>query len=334
MILGDTCTRDCGFCAVRHGVPGAVDEDEPRRIGQAAAELGLDFVVVTSVTRDDLADGGAGHFAATIRALREAGEGNGKAGILRGDEERRALRMTSSSESQDKNGPKGGPADLRSASPFGPSASQGGGQDESKGAAGINARPTAGQGESQGEGKGGERRGINPRPTESEGGIQVEVLVPDFRGSREALATVLAARPTVLNHNVETIERLHGTVRPQADYRRSLGVLAAAKEMAPDIAVKSGFMVGLGETDEEVRALLEDLRGTGCDLVTIGQYLRPTRRHLAVERYVEPEGFASYAAWARELGFAHVASGPFVRSSYQAAEAARTAKAHTKSRAG
>ncbi len=226
MILGDTCTRDCGFCAVKHGIPGAVDPDEPRRVADAAREMGLDFVVVTSVTRDDLKDGGAGQFAATIRALK---------------------------------------------------------------------------------------------------GMQVEVLVPDFGGDRALLAVVMEAGPTVLNHNVETIERLHPTVRPQAGYQRSLAVLAAAKEMAPGRPVKSGFMVGLGEDDDEVRAMLADLRAAGCDIVSIGQYLRPTRRHLPVERYVEPERFDEYAEWARELGFAYAASGPFVRSSYRASDAARVA---------
>ncbi|MCD6351205.1 MAG: lipoyl synthase [Armatimonadetes bacterium] len=230
MILGDVCTRDCGFCAVAHGKPGPLDPQEPDKVAEAAVELGLDYVVVTSVTRDDLPDGGAEHFAATIRALRD--------------------RLP---------------------------------------------------------------------------GVGVEVLIPDFMGSVEALATVLEARPTVLNHNVETVARLQKTVRPQASYERSLRVLEHSRELAPSIPTKSGLMVGLGETDEEVYSTLKDLRLVGCDLVTIGQYLRPTRRHLPVERYVPPEQFAQYRRWAQELGFKHVAADPFVRSSYKAAEAAREA---------
>jgi lipoic acid synthetase len=257
MILGDTCTRDCGFCAVKHGIPGAVDPDEPRRVADAAREMGLDFVVVTSVTRDDLEDGGAGQFAATVRALKGQSEGEGESQkeILRAG--RRA-------------------------------------QDDSVGGA-------------------------------AREGMQVEVLVPDFGGDEALLAVVMETEPTVLNHNVETIERLHATVRPQARYERSLGVLAAAKRMAPGRPVKSGFMVGLGEDDDEVRTLLGDLRAAGCDIVSIGQYLRPTRKHLEVQRYVEPERFDEYAEWARGMGFLYAASGPFVRSSYQAAEAARAA---------
>ncbi|MGD9517973.1 MAG: lipoyl synthase [Armatimonadota bacterium] len=230
MILGDICTRDCGFCAVRHGQPPAVDPEEPYRVARAAAKLGLDFLVVTSVTRDDLPDGGAGHFAATIRAV----------------------------------------------------------------------------------------RGHLPQ-------VGIEVLIPDFLGSREALATVLDAGPTVLNHNIETVRRLQPFVRPQAAYGRSLGVLATAKELVSDLPTKSGLMVGLGETDDEIRETLQDLRTVGCDLVTIGQYLRPSRRHLPVDRYVPPEGFEEYRRWAQALGFKYVASDPFVRSSYGAAEAAREA---------
>jgi len=230
MILGDLCTRDCRFCAVAHGRPAPPDPDEPRRVAEAAAHLGLDFVVVTSVTRDDLPDGGAAHFAATIEALR--------------------ARLPQ---------------------------------------------------------------------------VGVEVLIPDFSGRRECLRTVLSAQPTVVNHNIETVRRLSPHIRPQADYERSLRVLAAAKELAPDLPVKSGLMVGLGETDEEVYATLRDLRGVGCDLVTIGQYLRPSPRQLPVDRYVPPESFRVYEAWAKNLGFAHAACGPFVRSSYQAAEAARAA---------
>jgi lipoic acid synthetase len=228
MILGTVCTRNCGFCAIDHGPPASVDPEEPSRVAEAAAMLRLHHVVVTSVTRDDLPDGGARHFAATVEAVRE---------LL----------------------------------------------------------PEAG----------------------------VELLVPDFGSSTEALGLVMAARPDVLNHNVETISRLYPRVRPQADYCRSLRLLQEARRMAPAALVKSGFMVGLGEDDDEIGALLRDLRNSGVDSVTIGQYLQPTQRHLPVERYVEPEAFERYAAAARRMGFAHVLSGPLVRSSYHAAEAAR-----------
>ncbi len=226
LILGRVCTRDCRFCAVEHGRPEPVDPEEPERVAEAVDELGLDFVVVTSVTRDDLPDGGAGQFAATIEAVR--------------------------------------------------------------------------------------RR----RP-----GTLVEVLVPDFRGDEEALRTVLKAQPAVLNHNVETVRRLQKIIRPAADYDRSLWVLRRARELAPDIPTKSGIIVGLGETDEEIRETMRDLRRVGCEILTIGQYLRPTRRHIAVDRYVPPEQFEVYRRWGEEMGFAYVASGPFVRSSYRAAEA-------------
>ena len=230
LILGSRCTRNCGFCAVASGAPEPLDDDEPRRVALAAERLGLRYVVVTSVTRDDLPDGGAAHFARTITALHEA-------------------------------------------------------------------LPEA----------------------------QVEVLIPDFQGDRAALATVLSAGPAVLNHNLETVRRLQATVRPQAAYATSLGVLAAAGEIAPQIPRKSGLMVGLGETDEEIRAALADLAAAGVSIVTLGQYLRPTARHLPVERYVPPGQFEVYADWAREAGLAHVASSPFVRSSYHAAEAAAAA---------
>ncbi|MCX7597404.1 MAG: lipoyl synthase [Armatimonadetes bacterium] len=232
MILGDVCTRDCRFCAVPCGRPALPDPDEPRRVAEAAARLGLEFVVVTSVTRDDLPDGGAAHFAASIQALR--------------------ARL-----------------------------------------------PQAG----------------------------IEVLVPDFLGRRASLETVVAACPTVLNHNIETVRRLSTIVRPQADYERSLTLLATAKELAPQLPVKSGLMVGLGERDEEVYETLVDLRAAGCDIVTVGQYLRPSPHQLPVDRYVNPEGFHLYETWARELGFVHAASGPFVRSSYHAAQAAKEALA-------
>ena len=236
LILGKRCTRDCGFCAVASGAPEAVEEDEPERVALAAQRLGLRFVVVTSVTRDDLPDGGAGQFARTITAL----------------------------------------------------------------------------------------RGALPE-------CQVEVLTPDFQGSRATLETVLAAGPAIFNHNLETVRRLQATVRPQASWEVSLGVLRAAGEIAPEIPRKSGLMVGLGETDEEIRAALGELAGAGVSLVTIGQYLRPTARHLPVARYVPPEQFETYATWAREAGLTHAACGPFVRSSYHAAEAAAAAQPCTSS---
>jgi lipoic acid synthetase len=202
-----------------------VDPEEPRRVAEAAAMLGLQHVVVTSVTRDDLPDGGAGHFAATIEAIRE----------------------------------------------------------------------------------------LLP-------GARVEVLVPDFTGEAEALAVVMAARPEVLNHNVETVPRLYPEVRPQADYRRSLELLRRASVMTAEAVTKSGFMVGLGEREQEVVDLLEDLRAAAVQSVTIGQYLQPTRRHLPVVEYVAPEVFERYNEAARELGFSYVLSGPLVRSSYHAGE--------------
>ena len=226
MILGGVCTRNCGFCAVASGPPETVDPEEPTRVGLAARELGLAHVVVTSVTRDDLSDGGSAHFAATIRAIRESC----------------------------------------------PDAS-------------------------------------------------VEVLTPDFDGERDCVATVCAAQPDIYNHNVETVARLQPVVRPQADYERSLQVLRWAAELCPSSATKSGFMVGIGETDREVQELLGELVRTGCQLLTIGQYLQPSPRHLPVDRYVPPSRFDGYAEEARALGFAFVASGPFVRSSYRAKEA-------------
>ena len=226
MILGNQCTRRCGFCAVQKGQPLPVDPDEPRRVAEACEHLGLRHAVVTSVNRDDLKDGGAGHFAAVIRAIR--------------------ARIP---------------------------------------------------------------------------GCRVEVLVPDFQGSREAMKTVLDASPDVLNHNIETVPRLYREVRFGARYERSLEMLAFAAELRPDIPVKSGLMVGLGETDDEVISTLRDLRRHGVSIVTIGQYLRPTLQHLPVLRYVTPELFAEYRRAAQELGFEHVESGPFVRSSYHAAEA-------------
>jgi lipoic acid synthetase len=225
MILGNTCTRNCRFCAVEHGRPQAVEQDEPERVAEAARRLGLKHVVVTSVTRDDLPDGGAGHFAATIGALRAA-------------------------------------------------------------------LPEA----------------------------YIEVLTPDFRGDEKALAIVARAKPDIFNHNVETVPRLYEKVRPQADYRRSLQVLKKIKELDPAIYTKSGLMVGLGETTAEVLQVMADLRSVDCDILTIGQYLRPSAGHLEIKEFVTPDTFAWYAEKGREMGFLYVASAPFVRSSYHAAE--------------
>jgi lipoic acid synthetase len=228
MILGNVCTRRCGFCAVRKGAPLDVDYDEPRRVADAVAALGLRYAVVTSVNRDDRKDGGAEIFARTIEAIRKR----------------------------------------------------------------------------------------NP-------GCKVEVLVPDFMGAREALERVLAAGPDVLNHNVETVPRLYYDVRRGSDYRRSLAMLRHAKEVAPGIPTKSGIMVGLGETMEEVLEVLADLRACRVDSLTVGQYLRPSADHLPIRRYYTPREFEQIRAEGLRMGFGHVASGPLVRSSYHADEAAR-----------
>ena len=233
MLLGDRCTRRCSYCSVATAKPLPPDHAEPERVAEAAVRLGLRYVVLTSVNRDDLDDGGAAHFAATVEALR------------------RAL-------------------------------------------------PQAG----------------------------VEVLTPDFKGDRRALATVLEAAPTVFNHNIETVPRLFERVRPQGRYRLSLEVLAAARELRPDVPTKSGLMVGLGERDEEIRGVLRDLREHGVQIVTLGQYLRPTRRHEPVDRYVRPEAFEALAAEARALGFPTVYAGVFVRSSYNAFEVFQSGGAH------
>ena len=231
MILGDHCTRNCTFCAVAYGSQEPPDPDEPKRVAEAVSRLGLKYVVLTSVTRDDLPDGGAAQFASTIKSIREIGNK-----------------------------------------------------------------------------------------------ITVEVLVPDFQGSARALATVVAAEPAVLNHNLETVPRLYPAVRPQADYERSLQLLAEVKRLNPGTVSKSGFMVGLGEKREEVGSLMRDLRKVGCDLVTIGQYLRPSKDHHPVVEYVPPNIFQTYGLEARSLGFLGVASGPYVRSSYQAESLYKKAK--------
>lgn len=227
MILGNLCTRGCGFCSVPKGSPAKkefhLDPAEPEHVAQMAAEMALRYVVITSVNRDDLPDGGSHHWAETIRQVR------------------RAL-------------------------------------------------PEA----------------------------KIEVLTPDFCGDLHAVARVLDARPDVYNHNMETVTRLYRRVRPQADYRQSLRVLEFAREYGPQILTKSGLMVGLGETVEEVQELLRDIRGAGVHVATIGQYLQPTRRNLPVAAYVTPEQFDAYQVYGMSLGFQMVFSGPFVRSSYMA----------------
>jgi lipoic acid synthetase len=226
MILGNVCTRRCGFCAVQKGAPLPVDYDEPRRVAEACAVLGLKFAVITSVNRDDRKDGGAELFALTIQAIRDRLPGCG-----------------------------------------------------------------------------------------------VEVLVPDFQGSHAAMDTVLAAAPDVLNHNTETVPRLYRQVRKGARYERSLDMLAYAKTARPGIPVKSGLMLGLGETMEEVLAVMRDLHASKVDILTLGQYLRPSEQHLPIRRYVSPEEFADLKRLGYEMGFRHVESGPLVRSSYHAADA-------------
>jgi len=227
MILGEVCMRSCGFCAVPRGRPEAPDPGEPVHLAALAAEMGLRYVVITSVNRDELPDGGSAHFARVVREVK------------------RAL-------------------------------------------------PQA----------------------------RVEVLTPDFRGDREAVARVLDAGPDVFNHNMETIRRLYRRVRPQADYAQSLAVLQFARRYAPPVLTKSGFMVGLGESESEVEELLRDLRGVSVDVATIGQYLQPTRRHLPVEQYAPPETFQNYREYGLRIGFRQVFSGPLVRSSYMAEQVA------------
>ncbi len=230
LIMGRVCTRNCRFCAVEPGEPGPLDPDEPERLAAEVRELGLNHVVITSVTRDDLSDGGASHYARVIESLRH----------------------------------------------------------------------------------------VCP-------GIGVEVLIPDFQGAGASLNTVLSARPDVLNHNVETIPRLYRHVRPQAGYRRSLDLLARMKIIRNDMVTKSGLMVGLGETKDEVFSAMDDLIGVGCDILTIGQYLSPSSGHYPVREYIHPDVFSIYEDEARKRGFKAVAASPFVRSSYRAGELYRAA---------
>ncbi len=229
MILGSRCTRNCRFCNITNGNPEPVDADEPERIAKAVASMGIKHSVITSVTRDDLPNGGAEQFAAVIRAIRE----------LSGD-------------------------------------------------------------------------------------TTVEVLIPDLKGSKAALQIVLEAEPDVLNHNIETVKRLYTEVRPEANYDRSLRLLQRAKEIQPDVITKTGIMVGLGETEQEVFELMNDVRSTECDLITIGQYMWPTSGHIPVYEYISQEQFDRYREAGQKKGFLYVASGPLVRSSYRAEEALRS----------
>ena len=223
MIMGDTCTRACGFCNVKTGLPGALDVDEPDNVAQAVAKLGLRHVVVTSVDRDDLEDGGAEHFARTIRAIHQ----------------------------------------------------------------------------------------VSP-------GTSVEVLTPDFLRKPGAIETVMAAAPDVFNHNLETVPRLYLNVRPGARYYASLRLLERAKELVPSGFTKSGLMVGLGESREEIMQVMDDMRAAGVDFLTIGQYLQPTRKHVALDRFWTPEEFSSLEQIARAKGFLMVSATPLTRSSYHA----------------
>ena len=228
MILGDVCTRNCGYCAVTHGRPQWEDREEPQRVGRAVGELGLEHVVITSVNRDDLADGGAAHFAATVGAIR-----------------------------------RHAPA------------------------------------------------------------CRVELLIPDFQGSASALQTVIAAGPDILNHNTETVPRLYKLARHGGRYDRTLELFRRARQAAPSLLTKSGIILGLGEERDELIATMRDLRAADVGILTLGQYLRPSAEHLPVARYYHPDEFQELAEMGRSLGFAHVESGPLVRSSYHAKSQAR-----------
>jgi len=228
MILGRDCTRNCTFCCVRNGTPTKPDPTEASHLAEAVERLGLRYVVITSVTRDDLPDGGSGHFAGVITAIKQRMAGN------------------------------------------------------------------------------------CPR---------IEVLIPDFQGDEKALQTVISAQPDVINHNIETVPRLYPAVRPQADYQRSLSLLGRVKLIDPSRFTKSGIMVGLGETKEEVVAVFDDLRRCGCDFLTIGQYLAPSPQHHPLIEYITPEQFDWYKEQAYLAGFLYAASGPLVRSSYRAEQA-------------
>lgn len=232
LMLGDVCTRSCGFCDIKHGRPAPLDWLEPERVAQAVKAMKLKHAVITSVNRDERKDGGSPLFAMVIRRIRE----------------------------------------------------------------------------------------LNP-------GCSIEVLIPDFKGSLEALKIVMDARPEILNHNVETVPRLFKRVQPQDNYQWSEATLRNARKLDPQVLTKSGIMVGLGESLEEVRAVLRDLRAWGVDILTVGQYLQPSRKHLPIERYYTPEEFAQIKAYGLEIGFRWVESGPLVRSSYHAAEQVRALSA-------
>lgn len=237
MILGNVCTRICGFCAVNKGAPETIDTNEPANIGRACKELGLKHIVVTSVTRDDLADGGAQHFAHTTLEIKKQ----------------------------------------------------------------------------------------NPSTT-------IELLIPDLQGNWDALKTILDTKPDILNHNIETVEDLYSEIRPIAKYRRSLDLLKKSKELDPTIYTKSGIMVGLGEKDDQVYTTMDDLREVDCDILTIGQYMQPSSEHIQLKEYIHPDKFSEYKKVAEGKGFKFVASGPFVRSSYNAAlgiQELNTEKNHT-----
>ena len=234
MIAGERCTRACGFCAVSTAKPFALESDEPERVVEAVLRLKLRHVVITAVARDDLKDGGANHFAQTIKGIRSA--------------------------------------------------------DRS---------------------------------------IVIEVLVPDFNGREESLSEVLAAKPDIFNHNLETVERLTPSVRSRAKYRLSLSVLKRAKEIDPEVVTKSGIMLGLGESEPELFQAMDDLRESGVQVLTLGQYLRPTPQHLPVVEYISPETFETYREIGLSKGFEYVASGPLVRSSYHAADYHPTARRHS-----
>lgn len=233
MILGNTCTRNCRFCAVTSGCGEEIDSLEPLHVAQACNELGLRHVVVTSVTRDDLPDGGASQFAQTVLEIRK----------------------------------------------------------------------------------------LNPDTV-------IELLIPDFQGDIDALESVITSKPEILNHNIETVPSLYTRVRPQAEYRRSIDLLGKAKEINPDILTKTGIMLGLGETENELLQVFNDLRKVGCDILTLGQYLPPTTNHYPLHEYIHPDAFKRYEQIAYSKGFRYVASGPLVRSSYMAGEAIEYIKKH------
>jgi len=223
MILGNTCTRHCKFCNVGDGSPTSVDPEEPSRVAEAVKALGLEYAVITSVTRDDLEDGGASHFKAVIDSIRS----------------------------------------------------------------------------------------LTPK-------VKIEVLIPDFQGNIDALNIVIDAKPDVINHNVETVPRLYETIRPEAEYNQSLELITRVKDSGSHVMTKSGIMLGLGESDSEVREVIQDLRKAGCDILTVGQYLPPSEAHAPLVEYITPEQFKVYEDFAVELGYHGVASGPRVRSSYNA----------------